>query len=711
MAEYKNDDIHDKIKKCVNVPVPDSLKPENIEKMLDARTADSGSKNKETNYKTKSSKRRYKVIYGGIAVAAAAAIGTTVWLSGLMPAIRDEINGGLENKKNKETMVAIDAQTDVQENDVLAVTAGLTQAIDYEQVREILYRYEEERYVGNTVIFDGSSFTEVEESLEVYESTSQSKGETSGANTDVGLGMGSGEDAADYSQTNVQEEGVAEADKTITDGEYIYELSGKYDYDDTSTKISIIKPDKATGELVLLSQIDLQDAGYNNYYDYEMYVHEDWLVVIHNEADTSGQVAVVTYNIADRANPFETGRVEVEGYYADSRLVNGYLYLFVEYNYNHICFSEEEFSAKERYIPCIQGAEIACEDIYIPEIDKASGYLLGVSVELKNPAKTKDQFAVLTNSNEFYISQNNIYTIENDYTGQTSSVINKISYKDGLMEPMASGRVEGIINNSFSMDEYNGYLRMVTTSEYTQESTMEEYTTRSSRIALNHLFVLDSNLQITGEINNLAPDEEIYSARFMGDTGFFVTYRQMDPLFSVDLSDPFNPVILGELKISGFSEYLHPYGNNRLLGIGWETTYHEDEDWTETNGMKLSMFDTTDMGNVRESSKSVFEEVCEMPAGNNHKAVLVNAEKNLFGFAVITRIGRKCECYYTTYRYVEGKGFEEVTRTLLPKDDEYMDVSDVRGVYIGDILYIGTRDRILSVSLTDGTVLDQLELF
>ena len=74
-----------------------------------------------------------------------------------------------------------------------------------------------------------------------------------------------------------------------------------------------------------------------------------------------------------------------------------------------------------------------------------------------------------------------------------------------------------------------------------------------------------------GRIENLAEGEEIKSARFMGDTGYFVTYENTDPLFSVDLSDPENPKITGKLKITGFSEYLHFYGQNRLLGIGWET--------------------------------------------------------------------------------------------------------------------------------------------
>ena len=95
---------------------------------------------------------------------------------------------------------------------------------------------------------------------------------------------------------------------------------------------------------------------------------------------------------------------------------------------------------------------------------------------------------------------------------------------------------------------------------------------------------------MTGTIENLAKNERIYSARFMGDTGYFVTFRETDPLFSVDLSDPDNPKIIGTLKIPGFSEYLHPYGDGLLLGIGEEV----DEKGVESNQVKLSMFDISD---------------------------------------------------------------------------------------------------------------------
>ena len=131
----------------------------------------------------------------------------------------------------------------------------------------------------------------------------------------------------------------------------------------------------------------------------------------------------------------------------------------------------------------------------------------------------------------------------------------------------------------------------------------EEIQNYSAEEDTKSLYVLDENLETVGEIRDLAPDESVYSARFMGDAGYFVTFRQIDPLFSVDLSDPENPKVIGELKIPGFSEYLHPYGDGRLLGIGMAV----DEEAITTDGVKLSMVDISDPTDVQEMTIYVIE--------------------------------------------------------------------------------------------------------
>ena len=155
--------------------------------------------------------------------------------------------------------------------------------------------------------------------------------------------------------------------------------------------------------------------------------------------------------------------------------------------------------------------------------------------------------------------------------------------------------MNGYINNTFSLNEYKGYLRIVTTS-------WEDTST-------NALYILDESMNTCAKLENLAKGETIQSARFMGDIGYFVTYKQVDPLFSVDLKDPRNPKILGELKVTGFSSYLHFYGEDKLLGIGTETDPQSGE-WL---GVKLSMFDTSDPSNVLEEDKYVMKRFDDCP--------------------------------------------------------------------------------------------------
>ena len=224
------------------------------------------------------------------------------------------------------------------------------------------------------------------------------------------------------------------------------------------------------------------------------------------------------------------------------------------------------------------------------------------------------------------MSENNIYITEEYYgkseTENIQTSIRKIAYDKGTLDAVGQTKIDGVLNDSFSIDEYNGYLRIAATVipsdynnrimpvPYVEEGgsdviVEDEVAVDNASIETNALYVLDENLEMTGSIQNLAKEETIHSARFMGDIGYFVTFKQIDPLFSVDLSDPSNPKIIGELKIPGFSDYLHPYGDGKLLGIGLSV----DEEGMTTEGVKLSMFDISDPANVKEMSTYVLENV------------------------------------------------------------------------------------------------------
>jgi len=224
----------------------------------------------------------------------------------------------------------------------------------------------------------------------------------------------------------------------------------------------------------------------------------------------------------------------------------------------------------------------------MPQEAEGNEYTIITAFSLDNPSEKTDSKAVFGYSDVCYVSENNIYITSNYYEDSDVSrtLIRKISYTDGKLVGVAQTKIKGMLNDSFSIDEYEGNLRLVTTIDeiYSNDDIMplnetadktEKAVAENVKDAVpgtNSLYVLNDKLEIIGSIHNLAKDEIIYSARFMGDTGYFVTYRQVDPLFSVDLSDPENPKILGELKIPGFSEYLHPYGDGKLLGIGMDVS-------------------------------------------------------------------------------------------------------------------------------------------
>lgn len=446
-----------------------------------------------------------------------------------------------------------------------------------------------------------------------------------------GLDKGAADETTDFSTTNIQEIGVDEADIVKTDGTYIYILR-------QNGAVTIVNADPASPEVV--STIAPADAGLTQIY--ELYLDEDVLSIIarrdntllEQENDTYytstiNQTVLYTYDISDRAAPKLTGTVIQDGYYNTSRKNGDYIYLFTSY-YPNIRATYEE----SNIIPCINQNHLDASDFYLPEHLNDSAYLLISSMDIRKPGKILDKKALVSGTSNFYVSTENIYIANENWSfDKAATTITRFHYADGIVTGMAAGSVKGYLNNSFSMNEYDGYLRVVST--YYGENWEER----------NALYVLDESLNITGSIENLAEGETIRSARFFGNTGYFVTFRQTDPLFSADLSDPADPVILGELKVSGFSSYLHFYGENLLLGMGYEA----DENTGIISGVKLSMFDISDPSAVKELHRIIIPGVTWCPSMNNYKSILIDPEKNLFGFF--------CGERYLVFSYNTEKGF------------------------------------------------------
>ena len=189
------------------------------------------------------------------------------------------------------------------------------------------------------------------------------------------------------------------------------------------------------------------------------------------------------------------------------------------------------------------------------------------------------------------------------------------------------GEVPGHILNQFSMDESKGYFRIATTAGQLS---------RSGSKTSSAVYVLGQDMSISGKLDELAPGESIYSVRFMGDRAYLVTFKKVDPFFVIDLSDPAAPKLLGKLKIPGYSDYLHPYDENHVIGLGKGAVAAEEGDFAWYQGVKLSLFDVSDVSSPKEVAKfEIGDRGTDSYALDDHKAFLFSKERNLLVIPIL----------------------------------------------------------------------------
>ncbi len=515
----------------------------------------------------------------------------------------------------------------------------------------------------------------------------------------------------DYSDTNVQVAGVQESDIVKTDGKYIYSISGK--------KIYIISAaDGRMSKVSELSCYDYDEYGQQKGYAFEMYITGNRLAVLKNYYDysykdtvtgspaakgyfmpprfTKARTGVEIYDISDRASPIFLTSYSQSGSYVSSRMINDYVYLVT----NEGLYSMVK-DDPTTYIPMVysgdKGSLLSPENIHItigPEDGYPAQYLVvsGIDAAKGELISTK---SVLGYGNSVYSSLNNLYIAsysqyknDNAYTDATR--ILRFSINNGIIELKSEGIVNGSLLNQFSMDEYNDVLRVVTTVNSVSAKSSDGMISKS--YMYNCLYTLDLSLKTIGKTEGLASGERVYSARFVGDTGYFVTFRQVDPLFTVDLSDPQKPEVLSELKIPGFSQYLHPYGEGLLFGLG----RNADEKSGKADFLKLSMFDTSDPGNVTEAAKAIIDGVYYSEASSNHKAILIDKDKNIIAFPADGK--------YYIYSYTHENGFMQKAVISSSEDTNelpYYYYQSMRGLYIGGYFYIISDSGISSYGIKD----------
>jgi uncharacterized secreted protein with C-terminal beta-propeller domain len=341
-------------------------------------------------------------------------------------------------------------------------------------------------------------------------------------------------------------------------------------------------------------------------------------------------VQIKVFNVVDRSNPVLVRTVSSDGWYFTSRMIGDYVYVII----NAPAYIREG----EITLPIIikQGGleEVDATDVYYMNItDYGYGFTTVFAINVKDESvEPAHETFLLGSSSAIYASPNNIYLAIPSYDSETSvemTHIVRIEVQANIITSKASGEVSGRVLNQYSMDEYEGYFRIATTRG--SVSRIMGQSTSS-----NNVYVLNMNLTVVGRLENLAPGESIYSARFMGSRCYLVTFKKVDPLFVIGLDDPTTPRVLGKLKIPGFSDYLHPYSENLLIGVGKETVDAEEGDFAWYQGVKIALFDVSDVENPREVAKIIIgDRGTDSPVLNDPKAFLFDRDRNLLAMPIL----------------------------------------------------------------------------
>lgn len=617
-------------------------------------------------------------------------------------------------------------------------------------------------------------------------------------------------DDPDYSETNIQVEGVDEPDIVKTDGEYLYVVANNTVYilkatpaqdaeiiktlevsddqyiqglflDDGTLAVittawqfyampyiepAIVKTDTDEGIDEEMPDISIDHATVNETDDEEEIPEEsdekpDLPIEDEEDQNTTDEddiepieepfiypyrsvssTKITLYDIQNPSTPLIKKTVEIEGNYFDARMIDGTVYLIAtEYTYELQTFAAKKTTIAIPELSIDNESEpIPIDTIYYvdtPEPPTSMTHVFSVTTTGEVNHKT----FLLDSSHSMYVSLNNIYLTSTIYNTPTlgllrapdstneeeKTMIHRIKIDGGDINYIASGEVPGHILNQFSMDEHNGYFRIATTIGWNWWSDDSEST--------NNVYVLDSDLSVVGSIEDLAPGEQIYSTRFMGEKAYMVTFKNVDPFFTLDLSDPTDPQALGYLKIPGYSTYLHPYDENHIIGIGKDAVETDDDTlWNDVwyQGLKLALFDVTDFENPTEIDHVIIgDRGTDSNALYDHKAFLFDREKNLLVIPVTLyeipqeyKTDEEPELYsYGEYTYdgayvytLTTEGFE--LRGRVTHTDENWTAKDTyrwfyypwnsfikRSLYINNVLYTISNTM---VKLNDLDTLEEL---
>jgi uncharacterized secreted protein with C-terminal beta-propeller domain len=543
----------------------------------------------------------------------------------------------------------------------------------------------------------------------------------------------SGSSEALYSETNNQVEGVDESDIVKMDGDFIYAIvNGRVIITDIRKPFAMAK----------MSELPFEAT----FYPMQLFLNEDTLIVLgdqhipHDTSDSAGDVSnkmmmpynsstnVRFYDVKDKKNPKLVREIGAEGYLNGARKTDNILYFVTNVMPNYWMMQEQEDIELRPYTFDSQRGDQATpmpySDLSILPGTLEGTYSVITAMDLNNPKESQVVTkGYLGGSNAMFMSKEALYltapiylpTSDNESETsidrmwsphETNTEIFKFGLDGTTVNFISSGEVTGMLLNQFSMDEHEGYFRAVTTKGFTWDNEAPSE---------NNLFILDEGMKQVGSIEGLAKGERIYSARFMGDKAYMVTFRETDPLFVMDVSKPTAPKVLGELKIPGFSNYLHPLDENHLIGFGYDTKSVPNENGGEpriiTSGMKISLFDVTDFANPIEKDVEILgSQGTYSSLQHDHKALFQHREKGLFGFPVTLYEGTNKEGYgnyagegAVMYKITADKGIQQVANLIKKPSSgqlyENYEQLIQRMVYAEDTLYTISMKEMKSYDL------------
>jgi uncharacterized secreted protein with C-terminal beta-propeller domain len=453
----------------------------------------------------------------------------------------------------------------------------------------------------------------------------------SGATENAGSGS--------YSTTNIQVAGVDEADIVKTDGEFIYVVSSatsgvfytSYYGTATDAAIYIVKADPQDARV--MSKISLA----NDTIPAGLFLSEDGnrLVVlasqyqIYDYASSRSDVMLMpyqsdvytfinVYDVSDKANPVLARNFTISGSYFNSRLIGNYVYAVISQPanvYNDAVALPKVY--EEADVSDVEPSRIYYADAVEPTYFTFTTFV-GLNI-LDDAQQPTNMTIMMGGTSTMYVSTGNMYVTYPTWSDDQYTSIYRVHIDGDSLTFEAKGSVPGYVLNQYSMDEHSGYFRVAT-----------NWNSWNSGTRMNNVYVLNMSLAVVGRLENLAKNENLHSVRFMGDKCYLVTFKNTDPLFVIDLSQPSNPKVLGALKIPGYSDYLHPYDETHLIGVGKETVEAEQDDFAWYQGVKLSLFDVSDVTNPQQLSKYVIgDRGTDSPVLSDPKAFLFDKSKKL----------------------------------------------------------------------------------